>query len=134
MVCFSSRINVMELDLTIEKASRPDIIFMRKHGPEIYMALYESLELISNRVENIESIYTTLALLTVELASEETVMELLRLVMSLQDLALTNTQISITIKFNLHAVIISLFILIANLCNIPTLIDYGNKVIFCSHQ
>lgn len=117
------------MDLAIEKASRPDVIFIRKHGPEIYMALYESLELTNNRVENVEAIYTTLALLTVELASEETVLELLRLVMSLQDLALTSIQMNIATKFNLHSTVISLLNLIANVCNISTLIDYANKVI-----
>lgn len=122
------RVHVVELDLATEKASRPDVIFIKKHGPEIYMALYESLELTSNRVDNIESIYTTLALLTVELASEETVLELLRLVMSLQDLALTSAQINISIKYNLHATVISLLVLIAYVCNISTLIDYVNKV------
>ncbi|XP_001599882.1 protein EFR3 homolog cmp44E isoform X1 [Nasonia vitripennis] len=122
-------VNIIELDLAIEKASRPDVIFIRKHGPEIYMALYESLELTNNRVENVEAIYTTLALLTVELASEETVLELLRLVMSLQDLALTSIQMNIAIKFNLHSTVISLLVLIANVCNISTLIDYANKIV-----
>ncbi|CAB0038598.1 unnamed protein product [Trichogramma brassicae] len=120
-------VSVVELDLAIEKATRPDVIFIRKHGPEIYSALHESLGLINNRVENIESIYTTVALLIVELCSEETVLEMLRLVMSLQDIALTNAQISIAIKFNLHVTAISLLVLIANVCNITTLIDYANK-------
>ncbi|XP_076181106.1 protein EFR3 homolog stmA isoform X3 [Ptiloglossa arizonensis] len=121
-------VNMVPLDLTIEKASRPDVIFIRKHGPEIYLALYESLELASNAVENVESIYTTLALLAVELASEETVLELLRLVLSLQDLALTSGQISISLKFNLHAIVISLLVLISYVCNITSLMDYANKV------
>jgi hypothetical protein len=121
-------VNVAELDLAIEKASRPDVIFIRKHGPEIYLALYESLELCSNSVENVESIYTTLALLAIELASEETVLELLRLVLSLQDLALTSVQISLSLKFNLHATVISLLILISYVCNITALMDYAKKV------
>lgn len=104
------------------------MIFIRKHGPEIYLALYESLELPSNTVENVESIYTTLALLAVELASEETVLELLRLVLSLQDLALTSGQISVSLKFNLHAIVISLLVLISYVCNITSLMDYANKV------
>lgn len=120
----------MELDLAVEKASRPDIIFIRKHGPEIYMALYESLEFTNNRVENIEAIYTTLALLTVELGCDETVLELIRLIMSLQDLALTNAQINLAIKFNLHAIVISLLVLTASVCNFSSLIDYANKVVF----
>lgn len=123
-----NRVNVAQLDLTIEKASRPDVIFIRKHGPEIYLALYESLELASNKVENVESIYTTLALLAVELASEETVLELLRLVLSLQDLSLTSGQISISLKFNLHSIVISLLVLISYVCNITSLMDYANKV------
>ncbi|KAF3430322.1 hypothetical protein E2986_09697 [Frieseomelitta varia] len=122
-------VNVAQLDLTIEKASRPDVIFIRKHGPEIYLALYESLELASNKVENVESIYTTLALLAVELASEETVLELLRLVLSLQDLALTSSQISVSLKFNLHAIVISLLVLISYVCNITSLMDYASKVV-----
>ncbi|KAG5346289.1 EFR3 protein, partial [Acromyrmex charruanus] len=122
-------VNVADLDLAIEKASRPDVIFIRKHGPEIYLALYESLELSSNTVENVESIYTTLALLAIELASEETVLELLRLVLSLQDLALTSGQISLSLKFNLHAIVISLLILISYVCNITALMDYAKKVI-----
>ncbi|XP_026673415.1 protein EFR3 homolog cmp44E isoform X2 [Ceratina calcarata] len=122
-------VNVAQLDLTIEKASRPDVIFIRKHGPEIYLALYESLELASNKVENVESIYTTLALLAVELASEETVLELLRLVLSLQDLALTSGQISISLKYNLHSIVISLLVLISYVCNITSLMDYAIKIV-----
>ncbi|XP_044006270.1 protein EFR3 homolog cmp44E isoform X2 [Aphidius gifuensis] len=122
-------INMLELDLVIEKSSGPDVIFIRKHGPEIYSALYESLELSSNNVDNIEAIYTTLALLAVELASEDTILEQLRLVLSLQDLALTNNQLSTSIKFNLHAIVISLLVLISNVCNINSLIDYSKKLI-----
>ncbi|XP_015586861.1 protein EFR3 homolog cmp44E isoform X2 [Cephus cinctus] len=122
-------LNVAELDLVIEKSSRPDVIFIRKHGPDIYLALYESLELTSNTVENVEAIYTTLALLAVELASEETVLELLRLVLSLQDLALTSSQISISLKFNLHAIVVCLLVLISYVCNITSLMDYANKVV-----
>jgi len=125
---FLFSVNVAELGLIIEKASRPDVIFIRKHGPEIYLALYESLELSSNTVENVESIYTTLALLAIELASEETVLELLRLVLSLQDLALTSAQISLSLKFNLHAIVISLLVLISYVCNITALMDYAKKV------
>ncbi|XP_066591090.1 protein EFR3 homolog cmp44E isoform X2 [Prorops nasuta] len=122
-------VNLEKLDLAVEKTPRPDVIFIRKHGPEIYLALYESLELSSNTVDNLEAIYTTLALLAVELASEETVLELLRLVLSLQDLALTSGQINIFLKFNIHAVVISLLTLISYVCSITSLMDYANKII-----
>lgn len=73
--------NVHELELTMEKSSRPDLIFINKHGPVIYDALYTSLQMDTNGVENIEAIYTTLALLCVELASNETIIDLLQLVL-----------------------------------------------------
>lgn len=74
-------VNIRDLELTIEKSSRPDLIFINKHGPVIYDALYTSLQMESNTVENIEAVYTTLSLLTVEVASQETVIDLLQLVM-----------------------------------------------------
>ena len=78
------RINIGDLELVVEKSSRLDIAFIQKHGPRIYRSLYESLEQANNTVENFEAIYTTLALLCVELSSEETVTEMLRLVVSIQ--------------------------------------------------
>lgn len=121
----------MELDLNLEKASRPDILFIKKHGPEIYLAMYESLELMSNRVEIIESVFTTIALIVVEVGVEETVLEMFRLVMSIQDLALTSVKINIAVKYNLHALVISLLALISYVCNINSLVDYTNKVKRC---
>lgn len=70
-----------ELDLVLEKSSRPDLIFINKHGPTIYDALYTSLQMDSNTPDNVEAVYTTLALLCVELASVETVIDLLQLVL-----------------------------------------------------
>lgn len=78
-MCLCS-VNIGELELTVEKTSRPDLIFINKHGPVIYDALYTSLQMESNYVENIEAVYTTLALLSVELASQETVIDMLQLV------------------------------------------------------
>lgn len=74
-------VNSLELDLTIEKCSRPDLIFINKHGPIIYDALYTSLQMDTNTPDNIEAVYTTLALLCVELASAETVIDLLQLLL-----------------------------------------------------
>ena len=85
MLIFSLfRVNIADLELIVEKSSRLDIVFIQKHGSEIYRSLYESLEQANNTVENIEAIYTTLALLCVELSSEETVTEMLRLVVGIQ--------------------------------------------------
>lgn len=65
--------------MVLEKSSRPDLIFINKHGPIIYDALYTSLQIDTNVPDNIEAVYTTLALLCVELACAETVIDLLQL-------------------------------------------------------
>ncbi|UYV63414.1 EFR3A, partial [Cordylochernes scorpioides] len=72
------------LNLTMEKCSRQDSMFMKKHGPEILAVLYESVQLSGNTEENYNVIFTTLALICVELGSEEVISDLLRLVFALQ--------------------------------------------------
>lgn len=71
----------MELDLVLEKSSSPDLIFINKYGPIIYDALYTNLQMDTNSPDNIEAVYTTLALLCVELVSGETVIDLLQLIL-----------------------------------------------------
>lgn len=69
------------MDLTVEKCSRSDLIFINKNGALIYDALYTNLQMDSNSIENIEAIYTTLALLCVELSSSDTAIDLLQLIL-----------------------------------------------------
>lgn len=88
---FIHRVDVHGLKLSITKSSRLDAIFIRKHGGDIFLTLYESLELPSNTVENIEAAYTTIALICVELVCEESVCDLLRLIMSIQVFVMLNT-------------------------------------------
>lgn len=123
-------VNISDLELTWEKSSRPDLIFINKHGPVIYDALYSSLQMESNNVENMESVYTTLALLCVEVASQETVVDLIQLVLGLQTLSLNSTNLSSAQKFNLHAIVASLLILIPNVVpNMISLADYASKIV-----
>ncbi|KAK6622563.1 hypothetical protein RUM44_002375 [Polyplax serrata] len=123
------RIQVAELDLQGEPSSRPDLIFIRKHGPEIFTTLYESLELPNNTSENYYSIYTTIALITVELISEETMMDLIRLLLSIQDMTITSTSFTSNQKAQIHSLIISVFVLIPAMVHIPCLLDYAESVI-----
>ncbi|KAF7284398.1 protein EFR3 homolog stmA isoform X2 [Rhynchophorus ferrugineus] len=127
-------LSVLELDLNIEKSSRPDLIFINKHGPIIYDALYTSLQMDTNTPENIEAVYTTLALLCVELASTETVIDLLQLLLGIQSLALNSTALSNTQKFNLHTMVICLLVLIPDVVSIQPLADYASKLVECRKE
>ncbi|XP_073962514.1 protein EFR3 homolog stmA [Choristoneura fumiferana] len=101
-----------ELGLTIEKCSRPDLIFISKHGYAIFTSLYEGLQLESNTLENIEAIYTTLALLVIELGSEETVCDFMQLILAIQQSALTNPVLTVSQQCQLHSVCVALGLLL----------------------
>lgn len=122
-------IDVDNLKLTITKSSRLDAIFIRKHGGDIFLTLYESLELSSNTVETIEAAYTTTALICIELVCEESVCDLLRLIMSIQDLALTSSKLSLHQKYQLHAIVASLLVLVPYCVPLTSLQSYADKII-----
>ncbi|XP_045540413.1 protein EFR3 homolog cmp44E isoform X3 [Papilio machaon] len=122
-------VDYAELGLTVEKCSRPDLIFISKHGYAIFSSLYDGLQLESNTVENVEAIYTTLALLCIELASEETVPDMLQLILAIQQSALNNPVLSTAQQCRLHAVALSLCALPAHVLVLPALKDYVSKII-----
>lgn len=126
--------HISKLNLILEKSSRPDLIFINKHGPIIYDALYTSLQMETNTPDNVEAVYTTLALLCVELASAETVIDLLQLVLGIQSLALNSTTLSSAQKFNLHALVISLLVLIPSVVSILPLLEYANQIVEARSQ
>lgn len=122
--------NISKSELNLEKCSRSDTIFIRKHAQDIYVSIYESLEITNNTVDNFEAVYTTLALICIELLSEETVLDFIRLILSIQELAITNAVLSTQQKFHLHAMVISIMYLVAVVVNLLPLKDYVEKVRF----
>ncbi|CAK1543350.1 unnamed protein product [Leptosia nina] len=118
-----------ELGLTVEKCSRPDLIFISKHGYAIFSSLYEGLQLESNTAENISAIYTTLALLAIELASEETVCDMLQLILAIQQSAISNPVLSTSQQCQLHAITIALAALVPHVLVLPPLADYIKQII-----
>jgi len=122
------RVNICKSEISLEKCSRSDTIFIRKHAQDIYVSIYESLEMTNNTVDNIEAVYTTLALICIELLSEETVLDFIRLILSIQDLAITNAVLSTQQKFHLHALVVSIMLLAAVVIDLHPLKDYVDKV------
>ncbi|KAJ2940931.1 hypothetical protein O0L34_g10192 [Tuta absoluta] len=125
----TTTVEYLELGLTVEKCSRPDLIFFSKHGYAIFSSLYEGLQLESNTMENIEAIYTTIALLFIELASEETVCDMLQLVLAIQQSAISNPVLSVSAQCQLHAVAISLAQLLQHVLGLTRLADYLHKIV-----
>lgn len=74
--------------LTIGKAFRQDLMFMKKHGNEVLLRLYENFMFSNNSLSNYHALYITMALLCLEMGTE-ILAELLRFIFAVQDYALS---------------------------------------------
>ncbi|XP_059061273.1 protein EFR3 homolog cmp44E [Achroia grisella] len=129
-------VDYAELGLTVEKCSRQDLIFISKHGYAIFSSLYEGLQLESNTLENIEAIYTTLALLCIEVGSEETVCDIMQLILAIQQSSISNPVLTVAQKCQLQVVAISLAALLPHVLPLPLarLQDYIDKIIWSRRE
>ncbi|XP_063155837.1 protein EFR3 homolog A [Candoia aspera] len=82
--------DVSDLKIKRDKISRQDVSFMKKHGQQLYRHVYLGCKEDDNVHKNFELLYTSLALITIELANEEVVTDLIRLAIALQDVAILN--------------------------------------------
>uniref|UniRef100_A0A5F9DRP4 Protein EFR3 homolog A n=1 Tax=Oryctolagus cuniculus TaxID=9986 RepID=A0A5F9DRP4_RABIT len=76
--------DVADLKIKREKICRQDTSFMKKNGQQLYRHIYLGCKEEDNVQKNYELLYTSLALITIELANEEVVIDLIRLVIALQ--------------------------------------------------
>lgn len=84
--------NVAALKIKREKISKQDVAFMKKHGQQLYRHIFLGCKEEDNNHKNFELLFTTLAVLTIELANEEVVIDLIRLGLALQEMALANEE------------------------------------------
>ncbi|XP_075680751.1 protein EFR3 homolog stmA isoform X2 [Dermatophagoides pteronyssinus] len=116
--------------LTIEKADRYDINFMRKHGHDILVHIYRNVQIESNTKENFDSIFTTMALICVEMNSDEVLIDLLRLTFALQDMAISrNFNLSDSHRCFIHSIAAGFLHLFSNLKAIPAICTHVEQVI-----
>ncbi|KAE8286860.1 Protein EFR3-like protein B [Larimichthys crocea] len=81
--------DISVLKLKVDKCSRQDNLFMKKHGQQLYRHIYLGCKEQSSGRQHYETLFALLGLLSVELANEEVVVDLIRLALALQDLALS---------------------------------------------
>ncbi|XP_077581021.1 protein EFR3 homolog A isoform X3 [Stigmatopora nigra] len=84
--------DVAALKIKREKISKQDVAFMKKHGQQLYRHIYLGCKEDDNAHKNFELLFTTLAVLTIELANEDVVVELARLAVALQEMALSTEE------------------------------------------
>ncbi|XP_072545985.1 protein EFR3 homolog B isoform X1 [Salminus brasiliensis] len=133
---FSLRVltDISVLKLKMDKCSRQDNLFMKKHSQRLYRHIFLASKEENSRQQHFESLYTLLGLICVELANEEVVVDLIRLGLALQDLALTEEVLPVYNRCAIHALSAAFLNLISQLTTVPTFCQHVHEVIEIRHK
>ncbi|KAI4801538.1 hypothetical protein KUCAC02_019431 [Chaenocephalus aceratus] len=122
--------DISVLKLKVDKCSRQDNLFMKKHGQQLYRHIYLGCKEPSSGGQHYESLFALLGLLSVELANEEVVVDLIRLALALQDLALsTDEALPVYNRCAVHAIAAAYLNLICQLTTVPAFCQHIHEVI-----
>ncbi|XP_041831935.1 protein EFR3 homolog B isoform X3 [Melanotaenia boesemani] len=122
--------DISVLKLKVDKCSRQDNLFMKKHGQQLYRHIYLGCKEESSGRQHYEALFGLLGLLSVELANEEVVVDLIRLALALQDLALsTDDALPAFNRCAVHALAAAYLNLICQLTTIPAFCQHIHEVI-----
>ncbi|GAA6227514.1 protein EFR3 homolog B-like isoform X6 [Lates japonicus] len=127
--------DVSVLELKEDGCSRQDNLFMRKHAQRLYRHVYLTCREESSGPAHYQALFTLLAVLTVELANEEVVVDLIRLVLALQELA-SSAQESLSVfnRCGVHAVCAAFLHLLSQLGPPPPLQQHVTQVVESRRQ
>ncbi|XP_062267325.1 protein EFR3 homolog B isoform X2 [Platichthys flesus] len=118
------------LKLKVDKCSRQDNLFMKKHGQQLYRHIYLGCKEQSSGRQHYDTLFALLGLLSVELANEEVVVDLIRLALALQDLALsTDEAMPVYNRCAVHALAAAYLNLICQLTTVPAFCQHIHEVI-----
>ncbi|XP_017165543.1 protein EFR3 homolog A isoform X5 [Poecilia reticulata] len=122
--------NVAALKIKREKISKQDVAFMKKHGQQLYRHVYLGCKEEDNVHKNFELLFTTLAVLTIELANEEVVIDLIRLSVALQEMALNNEEnMPMSIRCGIMALVAAYLNFLSQMIANPPFCQHVSKVI-----
>ncbi|XP_034038264.1 protein EFR3 homolog A isoform X2 [Thalassophryne amazonica] len=122
--------NVSALKIKREKISKQDVAFMKKHGQQLYRHIYLGCKEDDNVHKNFELLFTTLAILTIELANEEVIIDLIRLSVALQDMSLTNEEsMPMFIRCGIMALVAAYLNFLSQMIANPPFCQHVSKVI-----
>ncbi|KAM4043053.1 protein EFR3 homolog B isoform 2-T2 [Anomaloglossus baeobatrachus] len=122
--------DIAVLKLKVDKCSRQDTLFMKKHSQQLYRHIYLSCNDSCNVQAHYEALYALLVMISIELANEEVVVDLIRLVLAVQDLALNNEDnLPAYNRCALHALCAAYLNLISQLTTVPAFCQHIHEVI-----
>ncbi|XP_036405374.1 protein EFR3 homolog B isoform X3 [Megalops cyprinoides] len=122
--------DISVLKLKVDKCSRQDNLFMKKHSQQLYRHIFLACKEENSAQPHFETLYALLALISMELANEEVVVDLIRLALALQDLALTNEDtLPVYNRCAVHALSAAYLNLICQLTTVPSFCQHVHEVI-----
>ncbi|XP_033011871.1 protein EFR3 homolog A [Lacerta agilis] len=122
--------DVSDLKIKRDKISRQDVSFMKKHGQQLYRHVYMGCKEVDNVHKNFELLYTSLALITIELANEEVVTDLIRLAIALQDTAILNEDnLPMSHRCSIMALVAAYLNFLSQMIAVPAFCQHISKVI-----
>ncbi|XP_006626138.2 protein EFR3 homolog B isoform X1 [Lepisosteus oculatus] len=122
--------DISVLKLKVDKCSRQDNLFMKKHSQQLYRHIYLACKEENSGRPHFETLYTLLALISMELANEEVVVDLIRLALAMQDLALNNEDsLPVYNRCAVHALSAAYLNLICQLTTVPAFCQHVHEVI-----
>ncbi|VDK44726.1 unnamed protein product [Cylicostephanus goldi] len=131
-------LDVSDVQLTVEKCSRADQMFMRKHIHDMTHMLYRAVILVvddSYMQQHMDAIQCTMSLLCIEVGFDETLIELFRLAFALQLLALDPLHpFTADKRIALHNLVAKYMNLAAQLMANPSLCQHVQQVVACRAQ
>uniref|UniRef100_A0A8C1NHK0 Protein EFR3 homolog A n=2 Tax=Cyprinus carpio TaxID=7962 RepID=A0A8C1NHK0_CYPCA len=118
------------LKIKREKISKQDVVFMKKHGQQLYRHIYLGCKEEDNVEKNFELLFTALALITIELANEEVMIDLIRLSIALQDMVLANEEnMPMFIRCGIMALVAAYLNFLSQMIANPPFCQHVSKVI-----
>ncbi|KAM9155631.1 protein EFR3 homolog B [Pangshura tecta] len=122
--------DISVLKLKVDKCSRQDTVFMKKHSQQLYRHIYLTCKEESNVQPHYEALYSMLALISVELANEEVVVDLIRLVLAVQEIAQINEDnLPVYNRCALYALGAAYLNLISQLTTVPAFCQHIHEVL-----
>uniref|UniRef100_A0A4W6D561 EFR3 homolog B n=1 Tax=Lates calcarifer TaxID=8187 RepID=A0A4W6D561_LATCA len=129
----SEQIDIHICNITAEKLQYFKFslwVLHSQHGQQLYRHIYLGCKEHSSGRQHYETLFALLGLLSVELANEEVVVDLIRLALALQDLALsTDEALPIFNRCAVHALAAAYLNLICQLTTVPAFCQHIHEVI-----
>ncbi|KAM4711254.1 protein EFR3 homolog B-like [Anableps anableps] len=129
-ITVSVTFDVSVLEQKEDRCSRQDNLFIRKHAQRLYRHVYLACKEENNGPSHYQALFSLLAVLSVELVNEEVLVDLLRLILALQELGVSNQEhLSVFSRCSLHAICAASLHLVSQLGPPPPLHQHVAQVI-----